>query len=141
MAETFTPREVMEAAKEFRTPESKERPEADVPVRDETGGRIGFDPSWSGAREYVEIGKFTKTPEDGTVLTLEKPDTFNISFEVGKTLHPSIKERSPEGTVHIKRLTRDESVNLVTEGRKMEDMRNYLPQETLEKLEIKPIEG
>lgn len=161
MSETATPQEVMEAAKaeQARREEAwaekminrgkeergekeagAEEVEQNLESRLEDGGVAQISPEFAGTENPVKL-QFRRSPEDGTLLYLEKnrevsPEGGAIGFrKFYRAEEPVRGVEKEEGVVYL----RAEPVNPEEfEARRLEaeDMREYLTSETLDKLGI-----
>src|SRR4030042_1451926 len=137
MSEGIMPPEALEAAKSFestKSAEAKEKPEV-FPVRDETGGKIEIYKECMGLEENLRIDRLTREPAMGAILRLEKPGTFSIAYRRVEAFKGT--KATPE-TIHLERQTKAQTDAAAIEGAVEEDMRGYLPPDTLEKLGLPP---
>lgn len=124
--------------------EPEKEKETPMEARSEDGGVVQIYPEFSGTKYPVKL-EFSRAPDLGTIMHLKKPveEQGGAGFDrVCIVEEPLGGVKKQEGAVYIRMLTRDELEARRTEAAaqnlelKVEDMRDYLTEKTLEQLKI-----
>ena len=131
-AERVTSRNAEEQTeKDAAAPERKEaEPAQKWGVRLEDGGVAQIDKSLAETEVDVRL-EFSKEPDQGKILRLEKPGVLTRFYAVEEPLRGVGKQ---ENTVYLRGMLKDEVDERQSET--VEDMRDYLTSETIEKLAL-----